>query len=95
MNLQNIYSQLSSTDRIEMINRQKSILRERRFPKEFSEKREDKKKKKKRYSLLPTEDTNDLVEISGKKYGNKRDVKNMDSSRFQNKDNGEVIDVKV
>jgi len=95
MNLQNIHSQLSSTDRIKVINRQKSILRERHFAKEFSGKREDKKKKKKRYSLLLTEDTNDLVEINEKNYGNKRHVKNMDSSRFQNKDNGEVIDIKV
>ena len=96
MEIQNIYSQLSSPELVKVIKRQKSTLLERHFAKKFSEKREDKQKKKKKgYSLLLTEDNNDLVEISEKNYGNKRHIKNMDSGRFKKKDNGEVIDIKV
>ena len=95
MELQNIYSQLSSADRVKVVNRQKSTLRERSFAKEFSKKREGKQKKKKGYSLSLTEDVNDLVEISEKKYGNKRHAKNMNNSRLKKEENGELIDITV
>lgn len=95
MELQNIYSQLSSADRVKVVNRQKSTLRERSFAKEFSKKREGKQKKKKGSSLSLTEDVNDLVEISEKEYGNKRHAKNMNNSRLQKEENGELIDITV
>ncbi|MBL0716756.1 MAG: hypothetical protein JJV89_01795 [Desulfosarcina sp.] len=95
MELQNIYSKLSSADRVKVVNRQKSTLRERSFAKEFSKKREGKQKKKKGSSLSLTEDVNDLVEISEKEYGNKRHAKNMNNSRLQKEENGELIDITV
>ncbi|WDN90028.1 hypothetical protein BuS5_02998 [Desulfosarcina sp. BuS5] len=89
MDLQNIYSPVSSAGRVKVIKQQQSNSQGRRFAKEFRKKREDKKKE---YTLIMSEDINASAKVQDKSHKNKDHDENEGKSSSCN---GGVIDIKI
>ncbi|MBL0699567.1 MAG: hypothetical protein JJV92_01640 [Desulfosarcina sp.] len=92
MDLQNIYSPVSSAGRVKVIKQQQSNLQGRRFAKEFRKRREDKKKKKKEYTLIMSRDINASGKVQDKSHKNNEHDGNEDRGGSYN---GGVIDLKI